>query len=112
MAILDWSREFPRLGPLPLAILLVVAGVCYAIVNSHSAGLSHVPGPFIARYTDWYGLVMKWKLGLQGDWLLPLHEKYGDVVRIGPHCVSVADPAAIRTIYSTKARLGKVRRPI
>ena len=28
-----------------------------------------------------------------------LHNKYGDLVRVGPNCISVGDPREIRQIY-------------
>ncbi len=37
-----------------------------------------------------------------------VHEKYGDVVRLGPNTLSFADPRAILDIYGTKGSDQKV----
>lgn len=95
-------------NPIVIIAIVTLGYLAYCVIDSYRAGLDHVPGPFFARFTDFDGLYRKWSVSLHGDWLTPLHEKYGDVVRIGPRSVSVADPAAIRTIYNTKSRLNKV----
>lgn len=105
VAQLDGLRT---LRPVEIIAIVVLGYLAYCVADSYRARLGHVPGPFFARFTDFDGLCRKWSVSLHGDWLTPLHEKYGDVVRIGPRSVSVADPAAIRTIYNTKSRLNKV----
>ncbi|KAB5566690.1 cytochrome P450 [Coniochaeta sp. 2T2.1] len=90
-----------------LAIISVVITILYFIYDSHTAGLRHVPGPFIARYTNLHAFISTWRAGRRGDYLLGMHEKYGGVVRVGPRMVSVADTDAINTIYNTKLRLNK-----
>lgn len=84
---------------------------CFAVflvLNSLFAGLGHIPGPFLAKFTQLHGFLATWKAGRNGDYLVALHQRYGDVVRIGPRTVSVANPEAIAVIYNTKARLQKV----
>ena len=39
---------------------------------------------------------------------LKLHNDLGDVVRLGPNCLSFADPRAVKTIYGLNNRLPKV----
>ena len=99
------------LPSMPACVAIIGSSLfIYCIVDSYRAGLGHIPGPFLARFTDLYRLVATWRAGRMGDFLVPLHEKYGDVVRIGPRSVSVSDPLAIPTIYNTKSRLWKSQR--
>jgi hypothetical protein len=82
--------------------------------------LARIPGPFLCHFTDladtYYALS-----GHRSEWIHSLHERYGmeafscfvlplsltpgtlgPVVRISPTLVSVADPAAIKVVYSGK----------
>ncbi|CAN8097538.1 unnamed protein product [Discula destructiva] len=65
--------------------------------------LRYIPGPFFAKFTNFQRVYwVKTKrahLILQGA-----HEKYGELVRIGPNTVSIHNPELIPTIYT--ARLG------
>lgn len=105
----QWSLDLPKVLFISVLPIVAISFVLYCVIDSYAAGLGHIPGPFFARFTDLDGLYRKWSVSLHGDWLTPLHHKYGDIVRVGPRSVSVADPAAIRTIYNTKSRLEKVR---
>ncbi|KAF1987245.1 putative P450 monooxygenase [Aulographum hederae CBS 113979] len=60
--------------------------------------LRQVPGPFLANFTDLYRLWVVWSRQSH-DIYLDLHKKYGDVVRIGPNCVSVIGPGVKDSIY-------------
>jgi hypothetical protein len=66
----------------------------------YSRGLNEFNGPFLASFTDfwkvWYA-----KRSTQKQFYVDIHEKYGDVVRIGPNELSFSDPQAIRDIYGT-----------
>ncbi|TID23989.1 pisatin demethylase [Venturia nashicola] len=80
----------------PLIIPSVV--VAYFLRNKYGYGLNRYPGPFLAGFTD------LWRFydahGRKSEkTFVALHEKYGDVVRIGPNVLSFADPKAIKTIY-------------
>jgi hypothetical protein len=46
--------------------------------------------------------------GREVNLYMKLHQKYGNVVRIGPRSVSVLDPRAVPIIHNVKARLSKV----
>ena len=60
--------------------------------------LSHVPGPFLAAFTNIVRL--RWVLTRKAQYIhIDLHRKYGPLVRIGPNTVSVGDPAEIQQIY-------------
>lgn len=90
------------------AALLVLLAVL--VFDSKRAGLSHIPGPFIARYTNLWAVYVAWKTdysGTRAAFNRTLQKQYGDVVRTGPRNVSVMDPAAIPTIYGVRSRLDK-----
>ncbi|KAK3314443.1 cytochrome P450, partial [Apodospora peruviana] len=93
----------------PLLLLAISQFVLYSIYDSHAAGINHIPGPFWARYTNLHAFISTVRAGKRGDYLIPLHEKYGDVVRVGPRTVSVADPDAVKVIYNSKLRLRKFK---
>ncbi len=40
---------------------------------------------------------------------IKLHEKHGDVVRLGPNSLSFSDPKALKTIYGLNKGFTKVR---
>ena len=86
--------------PLLVALLCpILFLVTYLIITSWLANLSHIPGPFIARYTDiWAAYNGRRGLLQHNNVDLPrgLQQMYGDVVRTGPCSVTVLDPAAVR----------------
>ncbi|KAH9885148.1 cytochrome P450 [Xylariomycetidae sp. FL2044] len=60
--------------------------------------LSHVPGPFWAKFTNWQRVL--WVQTQRAHEIhQAAHEKYGPVVRFGPNMVSLADPEWITTLY-------------
>ena len=72
-------------------------------------GLNKFNGPFLASFTDlwkiWYAFT-----GSQKQLYVDIHEKYGDIVRVGPKELSFADPRAIRDIYGLDGSSQKVRK--
>ncbi|RYO94793.1 hypothetical protein DL764_007771 [Monosporascus ibericus] len=91
-----------------VAAILVVAIILYLVKGSRDAGLDHVPGPWLARYTNLHAWIeaQRWH-GRNICYLSRLHDKYGDVVRVAPRRVSVCDPDAIPAIYGMRASLDK-----
>lgn len=69
--------------------------------------LRGIPGPFLARFTDFWRLLVV-RRGDAQETNLALHKKYGKVVRIGPNCVSVTGGDAIPAIYAIQKKLEKV----
>ncbi|TPX18354.1 uncharacterized protein E0L32_011729 [Thyridium curvatum] len=61
--------------------------------------LCRFPGPFLARFSNFYiaGISMK-KLLLHKE-VQALHRQYGDYVRIGPSELSINDPKAVSLIH-------------
>lgn len=62
--------------------------------------LSNIPGPFWARFTDFWRYRVQNSPG-HSDRFVDLHRQHGKLVRIGPNHVSISDPAAIPIVYST-----------
>jgi cytochrome P450 len=103
------------------AYLLYETGIClitmiglYLImyILQQYLKLSHVPGPFLARFSGVW-LVSKFyhkeKFTLIA---LDLDKKYGPVVRYGPRSVLLSDPAAIPIVYGSSKPWRKVSNPI
>lgn len=73
----------------------------HAIYNRYFHRLRHFPGPFWASITPlWYWQVVRYGKADQVHY--PLHEKYGDIVRITPDLLAVCNAQAIDTIYGPK----------
>ena len=78
--------------------VLPLATAAYLLNNRYQRGLSTFSGPFVASPTDWWHLleVLGWRPDLTQR---QLHAKHGDIVRLGPNCLSVTDLKASKTIY-------------
>lgn len=90
-----------------LAIALLITFCCYVGFRPYLK-LRHVPGPLWARFTN-LQRVLWVQSGQAHAHHQKVHEKFGNVVLFGPNMVSVSDPAAIATIYPTRAGIPKVR---
>ncbi|KAI4600550.1 hypothetical protein KJ359_000908 [Pestalotiopsis sp. 9143b] len=89
-----------------IVILSITAVVLRLLTSSRSSGLRDIPGPFLAKYTDFWRLIDHWR-GTHVRTQRRLHEKYGPAVRIGPNAVSLSDPALLKTVYSTRGEFRK-----
>ena len=69
--------------------------------------LRHIPGPWYAGCTNLYRLFIVWGRNAH-DVHLELHRQYGDVVRIGPNCVSISGPGVKESIYGIQKGFVKV----
>lgn len=76
------------------------------LLNYFTPGLGRIPGPFLARFSDLWRFIDACR-GHREQTILGLHKKYGPVVRIGPNCITIADPAAIDLILGLKTNLDK-----
>lgn len=90
-----------------LAALLAVSGLCYALSLRYRPYLRSIPGPFLASFTDLWRLLAVDKGNFEVV-LQVLHNKYGDLVRVGPNCISVGDPREIKQIYGITRLYQKV----
>ena len=82
--------------------------VCYHLVSTYWK-LRDIPGPFLAKFTDFQR--MFWVKTMRGHEIhSKIHDKYGEVVRVGPNTVSLADPADIPALYPMRSGFPKVCR--
>ena len=92
-----------------LLIPVTIGVVClYLAFIYYARGLYRIPGPFPAKFTNVWRLVDVGKRRHQ-ETIIALHRKYGDIVRLGPQCLSIADPAAMESIYGVNKGFAKVR---
>lgn len=88
-------------------LLLVLVVICHALRNHFNKGLNKYPGPFLASFTNWWRFFSVAGGQAQFTWR-QLHEKHGDIVRLGPNALSFGNPAAVKAIYGLSNRLNKV----
>jgi hypothetical protein len=89
-----------------LALSVLVIG--YLLSNYFNHGLNKYPGPFLAKFTNWWRFLDVY--GRRPDIThLKLHREHGDVVRLGPNSLSFANPRALKTIYGLNKGFTKVR---
>lgn len=99
MALSSLMLTVFALGAIALAIQYVVA--------YWSSPLKKIPGPFLAKFSNiwrFYNHYGQTHIETQKE----LHKTYGDVVRLGPNTVSIADASLLKTIYSTRGTFTKV----
>lgn len=104
--LVDLTSRF--VSNITLYFLLFVPLTLYALYNAYATPLRHVPGPFWAKFSR------LWILGavVSRKWdriILDLHKKYGPIVRVAPHELSIDDPEIANIIYRAKESLPKVR---
>ena len=71
----------------------------YLLPYLRNQSLLNIPGPLIARFSNLW-LLLQSRRGRRYLAVDAAHKKYGQLVRIQPDHVSVADPEAIPIIYS------------
>ena len=97
-----------------MAEILVFGALCalwlsfQMIWTRYSSGLSAIPGPFSASFSNLWKVLAVYK-----DEMPPrniaVHRKYGPVVRIGPKHVSFSSPGALQIIHGSRQAYPKVR---
>jgi hypothetical protein len=91
---------------LGLGVIFVVTQYYLTYLRSP---LKTVPGPLLAKFSNiWRFLNHYSQTHIESQ--RKLHERYGDLVRLGPTTVSVADASLLKTIYNTRGTFLKVRR--
>lgn len=98
--------RFPSLWAAGVAILSYVAFTLFN--NRYNNGLLQFPGPAFASMTNIWRVRDAYVNGDKRPSYVALHNKYGDVVRLGPKSLSFASPAAIADIYPAEKKMAKV----
>ncbi|KAK3215842.1 hypothetical protein GRF29_8g1230459 [Pseudopithomyces chartarum] len=86
-----------------VGLIAVVSQYVFAYLQSP---LKKIPGPWLAKFSDLWRLINAYEkkhITTQQA----LHDKYGDYVQLGPNVVSISDPQAVKTIYSTRGTFVK-----
>jgi hypothetical protein len=88
-----------------LCILAILA--LHLARNYFHHNLNRYPGPILANFTNLWRFFDV--LGRRPDIThRRLHDKHGDVVRLGPNVLSFANPKAIKDIYGLNKGFTKV----
>ena len=96
-----------ELSPSSVVAFGVIAFVARLLYNKYGTGLNHIPGPFLASFTDFYRFAIA--RGYRPErWHIELHNKYGELVRIGPRTVICSSNKAAKKIYALNAGFVKV----
>jgi hypothetical protein len=94
--------------PLPLwASILILGTIARLLSQFYHNGLQKYPGPFLASFTNLWRLCHAYK-NSHREPMVHMHEKYGDVVRIGPNVLSFSQPQAMKDIYGPGKQFKKV----
>lgn len=73
----------------------------------YKKGFSKYNGPFLASFTDLWRVFYA-HTNMNKPPMIDLHEKYGDIVRVGPNILSFGNPEAIKDIYGVGKAWNKV----
>jgi hypothetical protein len=90
-----------------VAFVGTLAFILRAIYMSYQPGVRDLPGPFLARYTNWLRVYWAWK----GDpWITyrNLKKQYGNAVRIGPNAILLSEQGQFDKILGFKEDFIKV----
>lgn len=91
----------------PILYIVSTALILYLLRLRYHGGMNKFNGPFLASFTDLWKIWYTYTGGPKPIYA-DLHEKYGDVVRVGPNELSFADPRAIHEIYGPRGINQKV----
>jgi hypothetical protein len=86
------------------ALILAISSLFY---NRYCNGLNNIPGPFLASLTNVWRVLLVWKRRPE-EAHRQLHDRYGEVVRLGPITVSISNWDAVKKIYGLKSGYTKV----
>ncbi|KAI4177418.1 MAG: hypothetical protein LQ343_000399 [Gyalolechia ehrenbergii] len=88
-------------------LLFAIWAIIVSIRNAYFHPLSKFPGPKSAAATP-LPFVKNLVNGDMVSWVMGLHAKYGEVVRVTPDELSFISPSAWQDIYTTRPQLPKV----
>ncbi|KAI8943345.1 hypothetical protein NX059_001362 [Plenodomus lindquistii] len=93
-----------------LAVKLLAFAATYLVTRYIStylqSPLKKIPGPLLAKFSDLWRFANHYRQ-THIETQRKLHEEYGDVVRLGPTTVSIADENLIKTIYNSRGTFVK-----
>lgn len=92
------------------AICLVALAVTRLLFFRYKNGFSKYNGPILASFTDLWRMFYAYSHKYQPP-MVDVHEKYGDIVRLGPNHISFATGEAIKDIYGAGKAWDKVCAP-
>lgn len=81
--------------------IILVTVWCWRLFSNHKQ-LDHVPGPYLAGFSDFWRAWLQSRGELRSK-LVELHKQYGPVVRYGVRSVSINDPSALDIVYGSRA---------
>ncbi|KAL6156269.1 hypothetical protein ACJQWK_10062 [Exserohilum turcicum] len=88
---------------LGLGVVFLITQYVFAYLQSP---LKSIPGPFLAKFSNiWRFFNHYGQTHIETQ--RKLHEEHGDIVRLGPNVVSIADASLIKTIYNTRGTFVK-----
>ncbi|KAI0075130.1 high nitrogen upregulated cytochrome P450 monooxygenase 2 [Panus rudis PR-1116 ss-1] len=93
----SWFKSIP-LSFLTYYTTLVSSILLYRLSPFHP--LANVPGPLLSKLSQWHMIIVT-QTGKRHVYIQRLHEKYGDIVRIGPNEVSIRDVNSIVPLMGT-----------
>lgn len=88
-------------------VSLVALAIARLLFYRFKKGFAKYNGPFLASFTDLWRVVHAYTHMNQPP-MLDIHQKYGDIVRIGPNTISFGKPEAIKDIYGPGKTWNKV----
>lgn len=95
------SLQFSAVSSVPVEawiIGLVALAVTRLLFFRYKHGFSKYKGPLLASFTDMWKMFYAYSRKYQPP-MIDVHEKYGDIVRLGPNSISFSKPEAIKDIY-------------
>ncbi|KAJ9606466.1 Cytochrome p-450 [Cladophialophora chaetospira] len=89
-----------------LLAITIVTCLTALLLREWRSSLRRIPGPLFARISNFYLFTN----ALRGNMHVlfgQLHRKYGNIVRVGPNKVSIADPTLLPVIYGISSNYPK-----
>ncbi|KAL4957002.1 hypothetical protein BDW69DRAFT_191947 [Aspergillus filifer] len=107
MALISEILNITQSAPSYVIYILPSLFLLYLIQQYFYNGLHLYPGPLLARFTNiWRFLDVR---GRRPELThIALHQKHGDIVRLGPNTLSFASPSAIKVMYGLNKGFTKV----
>ncbi len=89
-------------------LCLIALATARLLFFRYKKGFSKYNGPFLASFTDLWRVFHSYS-NMHRPPMVDVHEKYGEIVRVGPNIISFAKPEAIKDIYGPGKAWNKVR---